>query len=145
MLAAAQRFAPHVRWQAGTAEALPYGDVTFGLVFMDLLLHETDDHLQATREAARVARKQVVVLEWPKEAQVCGPPQHDRLSAEEVTTLAAKAGLVSANVIRLDSLVLYCFSKTDPRQHQQAGAFPDAIEQPTDRRSYGSQKGTGYD
>jgi ubiquinone/menaquinone biosynthesis C-methylase UbiE len=118
MLAAAQRCAPGIRWQAGTAEALPYGDATFDLVFMGLLLHETDDRLQALREAARVARKRVAVLEWPQERQEFGPPQHERLSVEEVTSLAIQAGLATAEVIRLAALVLYCFNRATGRRQE---------------------------
>lgn len=111
MLAEARALAPSVLFHEGTVEALPFGDATFDLVFMGMLLHETDDSLLALREAARVARRRVVILEWPKEAQEFGPPLEERLSSNQIGDLAAKAGLKRVEEFRLVSLVLYRMEK----------------------------------
>ena len=79
MLAAARQFVPKGDFRAGTAEALPYPDGSFDLVFLGLVLHESDDPLKAIQEAHRVARQRVGILEWPYEEAVFGPPLAHRL------------------------------------------------------------------
>jgi len=111
MLAEARALAPSILFHEGTAEVLPFGDATFDLVFMGMLLHETDDRLQALREAARVARRRVAILEWPKETQEFGPPLDERLSSNQIADLAAQSGLTRVEEFRLMSLVLYRMDK----------------------------------
>lgn len=111
MLAAAQALVPGIHFQEGTAESLPYLASAFDLVFMGLLFHETDDRLKALQEAARVARLRVVALEWPYEQQAIGPGLDERLSEQQMTELAAAAGLNVAQVIHLQALVLYILEK----------------------------------
>ena len=43
MIAAAQRFVPEGDFREASAEALPYPDNSFDLVFLGLLLHESDE------------------------------------------------------------------------------------------------------
>jgi ubiquinone/menaquinone biosynthesis C-methylase UbiE len=107
MVAAAQKYVPDGTFREGIAEKLPFPDGSFDLVFMGLLLHETDDTLLALREARRVAVKRLAVLEWPKEEQLFGPPIEHRLAYEDLTSLARQAGFKSVQPIRLESLVLY--------------------------------------
>lgn len=107
MLEVARRLVPQVTFREGVAESLPYPADAFDLVFMGLLFHETDDRLMALREAARVARRRILILEWPYEMGEFGPPQEERLLAEEVQALAAQAGLNSPKVFPLRHLVLY--------------------------------------
>jgi SAM-dependent methyltransferase len=56
---------PAISTGAADALALPYGDDTFDLVLLSLTLHhfERADQLRALREAARVARRAVLVNE----------------------------------------------------------------------------------
>jgi ubiquinone/menaquinone biosynthesis C-methylase UbiE len=107
MLVAARAFVPGGVFQEGTAENLPFADKSFDLVFMGLLLHETDDTLAAVREAQRVAVWRLAVLEWPDEDQPVGPPREHRLSAERITKLAQQAGFHKVQSLRLENLVLY--------------------------------------
>lgn len=107
MLTAARAFVPGGIFQEGTAEKLPYADGTFDLVFMGLLLHETDDALAAVREARRAAVWRLAVLEWPDEDQPIGPPRAHRLSAERISALAQQAGFTKVKSVRLENLVLY--------------------------------------
>lgn len=107
MLVAAQKMVPSASFQEGIAEKLPFEDGAFDLVFMGLLLHETDDLLAALKEAYRVARKRLAVLEWPDEEQSFGPPREHRLPEQKVRTQAREAGFSSVSPLRLENLVLY--------------------------------------
>ncbi len=83
-------------------------DGAFDLVFMGLLLHETDDTLAALSEARRVARQRLAILEWPdEEDQSFGPPREHRLSYEKIAALAKQAGFGETQMVRLEYLVLY--------------------------------------
>ena len=88
-------------------ESLPWEDKSFDAVFLGMVLHETDNPLEALKEANRVARKQIVILEWPDEEQDFGPPRKDRLSSKALKHLTDLAGLHLENEVRLQSLVLY--------------------------------------
>ena len=59
MLPVARQFVPAADFQEGVAEALPFGDGSFDLVFMGLLLHETDDISAALAEASPGHQPQV--------------------------------------------------------------------------------------
>jgi SAM-dependent methyltransferase len=56
---------PRIRIGAADALMLPYADAAFDIVLLSLTLHhfEADDQLRALREAARVARRAVVINE----------------------------------------------------------------------------------
>src|SRR5450756_2266655 len=104
MLPAAQQYVPTGTFREGIAEKLPFPDGSFDLVFMGLLLHETDDILAALKEAQRVALKRLAILEWPDEEQTFGPPRGDRLSYEKITSFAKQAGFKEVRQIRLENL-----------------------------------------
>jgi len=63
MIAVARQFVPEGDFREATAEALPYPDASFDLVFFGLLLHESDEPLKALQEARRVSRQRVCILE----------------------------------------------------------------------------------
>lgn len=50
----ARSYVPKGDFRGGTAELLPYPDQSFDLIFLGLVLHETDDPLKALKEALRV-------------------------------------------------------------------------------------------
>lgn len=107
MLLVAQKYVPAGIFKEGIAEELPFPDGSFDLVFMGLLLHETDDIQAALSEARRVAVQRLVILEWPDEEQPFGPPLEHRLSYEKIEAPARQAGFAKFEQIRLASLVLY--------------------------------------
>jgi ubiquinone/menaquinone biosynthesis C-methylase UbiE len=107
MLPVARSYVPSGTFQEGVAEKLPFPDGSFDLVFMGLLLHETDDLLAALHEAHRVALKRVAILEWPYEEQSFGPPLEHRLPLEKITLFAQQAGFKCVQQIRLQNLVFY--------------------------------------
>ena len=111
MLPVAQQFVPSGIFQQGEAEKLPFADKAFDLVFMGLLLHETDDALASLSEAHRVAVHRLAILEWPDEDQPIGPPRQHRLPVEKVTALATQAGFKAVKQVRLEVFVLYLLDK----------------------------------
>ncbi|WP_135256738.1 class I SAM-dependent methyltransferase [Thermus caldilimi] len=70
-------------------ENLPFPAQSFDLAFFGLSLHHLDP-IPALREAARVARR-VVVLEWPFRQEEEGPPLEHRFSPEQLKTLFQEA------------------------------------------------------
>jgi ubiquinone/menaquinone biosynthesis C-methylase UbiE len=107
MLAAARHFVPPGDFREGTAEALPDPDNSFDLVFLGLVLHESDDPLQALKEALRVARKKVCILEWPYRDQSYGPPLAHRLNPVDLVGLFQKVGYRKWKITDLSNTVLY--------------------------------------
>jgi len=107
MLLAARTFVPAGDFRESTAEALPFADSTFDLVFMGLLLHESDEQLQVLSEAHRVARIQVGILEWAYREEDFGAPLRDRLAPELMAELAKEAWFKKLETIHLTKLVLY--------------------------------------
>jgi ubiquinone/menaquinone biosynthesis C-methylase UbiE len=111
MLAAARRLVPGADFQDGVAEALPVSDQSQDLVFFGLLLHETDDLLQALLEARRVARLRVTALEWPYKTEEHGPPLEHRLKPEHLRNLALQAGFKQIERTPLEHLHFYRMEK----------------------------------
>ena len=107
MIETAQRFVPTGHFQVAEAEALPYANRTFDLVFLGHVLHETDERVKVLQEALRVARRRVVVLEWPYRETEVGPPLAHRLPVEEVIALAREAGCQQVEVRQLTHMVCY--------------------------------------
>ncbi len=111
MLEAARDFVPAGNFREGTAEALPFGDQSFDLVFLGLVFHETDDPLKALQEALRSTRQRVAILEWPYRDQPFGPPLHDRLHPDILDDLFKRAGCSTWRTIELSNTVLYRLEK----------------------------------
>jgi ubiquinone/menaquinone biosynthesis C-methylase UbiE len=107
MLPEASAHVPSGEFHEGLAERLPFPDASFDLVFMGLLLHEADDPLAALREACRVGRGRLAILEWPDELQDFGPPPEHRLAKSRIVTLAKEAGFTNVQSQRLQNLILY--------------------------------------
>jgi len=107
MLPVAQQYVPFGIFKEGVAEQLPFPDGSFDLAFMGLLLHETDDPIAALREARRVSRQRLAILEWPKEEQDFGPPLAHRISSEKISKLSEETGFRSFKFIQLQYLTLY--------------------------------------
>lgn len=107
LLAQARTFVPGAEFREAVAEAIPFSDGSFDLVFLGLVLHETDDALAALREARRVGRQRVVVLEWPYRDQSFGPPLTDQLPPALVADLAAKVGFTAVEAHELEYTTLY--------------------------------------
>ena len=107
LLEVAKRVVPGVEFKEATAEAIPYGDGSFDIAFLGHVLHEADDPVAALREARRVSRGRVVVLEWPYVEEEHGPPLAHRLEPGKVEELAERAGLVTVERLRLAHMDLY--------------------------------------
>jgi ubiquinone/menaquinone biosynthesis C-methylase UbiE len=107
MLAAARLYLPEADLKQGAAEAIPFPDNAFDIVFMGLVLHETDDLLKALQEAQRVARSCVAVLEWPYRSTDFGPGIEERLSPDEIESVRKSANLSEITATYFENLVLY--------------------------------------
>jgi ubiquinone/menaquinone biosynthesis C-methylase UbiE len=107
LLAVAREFAPAARFRQAAAEQIPFPNGSLDLVFLGHVLHETDDPLAALREARRVARQRVAVLEWPSREEPHGPPLAHRISPATVADLATRAGFPLPERILLDHMDFY--------------------------------------
>jgi ubiquinone/menaquinone biosynthesis C-methylase UbiE len=107
LLAVARSYVPHSRFQIAPAEEIPFEASFFDLVFLGHVLHETDNPITALREARRVARNRVAVLEWPYRKDEQGPPLEHRLTPETIEDLANKAGFLNAERLQLAYMDFY--------------------------------------
>jgi ubiquinone/menaquinone biosynthesis C-methylase UbiE len=107
MIVAASQFVPRGNFRESTAEALPFPDASFDLVFFGLVMHESDEPLKVLQEARRVSRQRVCILEWHYQDGEFGPPLAHRLKPTEIADLARQAGFAHLESIPLAHLVLY--------------------------------------
>lgn len=107
MLLVAAEYVPGAEFRKARAEELPFADSSFDLVFLGHVLHETDRPVQALQEARRVARRRVVVLEWPYREGEHGPPLAHRLSRAVVESLAKEAGFAAVESVQLTHMDMY--------------------------------------
>lgn len=107
MLDAAARHAPQGLFFQCAAEDLPFADREFDIVLLAHVLHEADEPLRALREARRVARQRVVIVEWPYVEEEPGPPLEERLRAEDIAGLVAEAGFAASDKPSLRHMEIY--------------------------------------
>lgn len=107
MLETARQYLPEADLRQATAEEIPFPDNSFDIVFMGLVLHETDDLLKSLQEARRVASQRVAILEWPYRIEDFGPGLEERLSPEMMEDLCKQAGFGELKAFQLEHLVLY--------------------------------------
>jgi len=107
MLNFAREYVPDGDFRQGAAEQLPYPDRSFDLVFMGVVLHETNDPLKALKESRRVSQNRVCILEWPYQSQSFGPPLAHRLKPEFLEELFHLAGFEDWQTTELDATILY--------------------------------------
>lgn len=110
MLAHARRQVPEADFHEGTAEALPFLDEQFDLAFLGTVLHEADDPVAALREARRVARRRVAVLEFPYIEEDEGPRFNHRLAPEAILAMAKEAGFSAQTRLTLTRMELFLLS-----------------------------------
>ncbi len=107
MIESAKRHVPQAVFRLGSAEAIPWPDRSFDLVFLGLVLHEMKAPLTALRESRRIARARVVILEWPYIAQEFGPPLSHRLRSGDILEMSISAGFQRFDMIPLANTILY--------------------------------------
>jgi ubiquinone/menaquinone biosynthesis C-methylase UbiE len=107
MVEVARQFVPEGDFREGTAEDLPYQEASFDLVFLGVVLHESDDPLKALKEARRVSRQRVAILEWPYRDTTFGPPLAHRLKPEDLADGFREAGFREWMSIDLSDTILY--------------------------------------
>jgi SAM-dependent methyltransferase len=107
MLEAARTFVPAASFRRASAESLPFKDQAFDLVFLGLVLHESDHPLSALQESARVCNLRLAVLEWPYREENIGPPLEHRIKPGHLQEMAATSGFSRIKTIPLKYLNLY--------------------------------------
>jgi ubiquinone/menaquinone biosynthesis C-methylase UbiE len=107
MIVTAKRFVPQGDFRESTAEALPYPNASFDLVFFGLALHESDEPFKVLQEARRVSRQRICILEWSYQEGEFGPPLVHRLNPTVIADLAQQTGFAHLESIPLTYLVLY--------------------------------------
>ena len=107
LLTVAHEYVPAAEFKQAPAEQLPFADRSFDLVFLGHVLHEADNPLVALKEARRVARQRVAILEWPYRQEEKGPPLEHRLKPDFVADLARQAGFQSSETIHLEHMDFY--------------------------------------
>jgi len=107
MLVEARKHVPSGDFREAAAEALPYPDSAFDLVFMGVLLHESDEQLKVLREARRVAKNRVCILEWAYREEEFGPPLIHRMNPADLTGMIEKVGFSGTKIIPLAKLAFY--------------------------------------
>lgn len=110
-LRVAQELLPDIDFKVAVAEKLPFDKGQFDLAFMGHLLHETDDPALAVKEACRVCRKRLAILEWPYVEQEVGPPLDHRIPLETIRKLGHEAGFSQCDVIQLRLMQLVIFDR----------------------------------
>jgi ubiquinone/menaquinone biosynthesis C-methylase UbiE len=103
MLPAARQFVPQGNFQEASAEMLPFPDASFDLVFMGLVLHESDEPLKALQEARRVAQKRVCIL---IPSGVERSPCWRRVSHAALSVQPGRNGVGTANFVGMACLLL---------------------------------------
>ncbi len=111
MLPVAAQFVPTGSFKEGIAEALPFEDEAVDLVFMGLVFHEADEPIVAMKEAFRVTRHRLAILEWPYREQDFGPGMDERIPATRMAEYSDQTGFVAKQIFDLKNLVLYIFEK----------------------------------
>ena len=94
-------------FKEASAEALPFKDDTFDLVFLGHILHESDDPALVLKEAFRVATQRIAILEWPYRSENIGPPMQHRMPPETIQSLLRKTGFKNIQKTNLTHLVLF--------------------------------------
>jgi ubiquinone/menaquinone biosynthesis C-methylase UbiE len=107
MIVAARKYVPKGDFSESIAEALPYPNASFDLLFYGLVLHESDEPFKVLQEAWRVSRQRVCILEWPYQVGEFGPPLAHRLNPTEIADLAQRTSFAHVESIPLKHLVLY--------------------------------------
>jgi len=111
MLEAARTYVPGVSFQLASSESLPFEENAFDLVFLGMLLHESEEPLKTIKESARVCTLRTAVLEWPYKEEGYGPPLQHRIEPERLKDLATSSGFLRVRVIPLKYLSLYLLDK----------------------------------
>ncbi|HTP09543.1 MAG TPA: class I SAM-dependent methyltransferase [Anaerolineae bacterium] len=107
LLDVARQTVPTAHFKQAPVEQIPFADHSFDLAFLGHVLHEADDPIGALKEAHRVARLRVAILEWPYRQEEKGPPLEHRVKPEVVADLARRAGFQGVETIHLEHMDFY--------------------------------------
>jgi len=93
----------NVRFLLSRENELPLEGQQVDVVFLSTVLHELAQPEVFFREIHRILSNQgkVMVVEWKKAAMEMGPPEKERLSAEEASRLLEASGFITQAVLDL--------------------------------------------
>ncbi len=107
LLEIAHQLVATAQFKQAPMEQIPFADRSFDLAFLGHVLHEADDPVLALKEARRVTRLRVAILEWPYRQEEKGPPLEHRVKPETVAEWARQAGYLQTEVIHLEYMDFY--------------------------------------
>jgi ubiquinone/menaquinone biosynthesis C-methylase UbiE len=111
MLEAARTYVPGASFHLASSENLPFEENAFDLVFLGLLLHESEEPQATLQESARVCLLRTAILEWPYKEGGYGPPLKHRIEPEQLKGMATSSGFSRIRSIPLKYLSLFLLDK----------------------------------
>lgn len=107
MVKEAKRLLPACHFVQASADQIPFSDNQFDLSIIAHLLHEVDDPEAVLKEAKRVTKSNIFVLEWIYRKEEMGPPLEHRLNPDFVINLFKKIDIDTVNSIQVKNMMLY--------------------------------------
>ena len=107
MIQVARRSFPTLDFCISSAEALPFPRDSFDMVFLGYVFHEVERRLEVLREAGRVAKKRVTILESAYQKSDGGPATAHRVKPEALNAMALAVGFQPTVTVELGEMALY--------------------------------------
>lgn len=82
-------------------------------ILMAFVLHEVDDAVAYLKMLRKILKDngQLFIVEWEKIDSPMGPPQHDRISVEEINQFLNEAGFVLQHHEMVNEIQYFCEAK----------------------------------
>lgn len=117
----------NVRFLLSRENQLPLEDRQADVVFLSTVLHELEQPEVFFREIHRILDNQgkVMVVEWKKAAMEMGPPEKERLSAEEASGMLEACGFITQAVLDLGEAhygIIATMDKGGSQNERKSGA-----------------------
>ena len=107
MVDAVKQYVPGMDARLAPAEKLPFDDQQFDLAFMSFVFHEVDDQVKTLQEARRVAKKGIVILDFPHDRVLMGPPMKIRVKPAVLREQCAQLRLGEPKIVEFEKSVLF--------------------------------------
>lgn len=108
MVEAVQQYMPGMDVRLAPAEELPFDDQQFDLAFLSFVFHEVDDQIKTLKEARRIAKKGIAILDFPHDrVLLMGPPKKIRVQPAILREQCAQLGLGEPHMVEYEKSVLF--------------------------------------